>query len=275
MSVVIHQGIVFRESDLGGAYALLESFAPRIAALTADDLASFLADRAIRKLDAAYAGGPDDGVAPLSAAWDQIDEGRRAERQGYRHPLTDFEFRVDLFPHQSDVFGIVRTERRGWFAALLTELSPTVAGYPYWDNTDRPDGVPASEWRARGNVWEDIWATMRGRTSGGCAVDLSTLLFPPEPDSIMAKVPDRSRRIARTAKDRGVEHFLAAEADFSGLDTDERIRAVLRAPEWLLSEAGRGWVSAESERLEGVLIHEVQFEDLRCPPPAQPESPRP
>lgn len=275
LSVVIHRGIVFRKSDLGSAYALLESFAPRIAALTADDLASFLADLAIRKLDAFCAGGPDDGVAPLSAAWDQIDEGQRAERQGYRHPLTDFEFRVDLFPHQADVLGIVRTERREWLAALLKELSPAVTGYAYWDNTDPPDGMPEAEWQARGKAWEDVRTAMRGRNVGGCAVDLSTMLFPPEPESIMAKVPDLAKRIARTAKDRGVEHFLAAEAGFPGLDTDQRIRAVMRAPDWLRSEAGRAWVSAEGERLKGVLIHDVQFEDLRRAIAVQPGAPRP
>lgn len=224
MSVVIRSGIIFPGADLSRTYDLLERFALRIAALTADELATFLAKHACRKLDAACAGGPDDGRAPLSSAWDEIDRGRKAEREGLRHPLTDFEFRVDLFPVGSNVYGMVRTERSHWFDCLLSEHAPDVREYAYWDNTDRPDEIAASEWRSREKVWDRISNTMiRGRTSGGCTIDLSRRLDAPKPAQLMAKLPDLATRIARTAKDRAVEHFLLHESG-EGATADSTLR---------------------------------------------------
>jgi hypothetical protein len=53
--------------------------------------------------------------------------------------------------------------------------------------------------------------------------DLSRRLDPPEPAVIMGKLPDLTSRIARTVKDRGVEHFLRHETAFSeSADPDER-----------------------------------------------------
>ncbi|MGY3581823.1 hypothetical protein ACVIGB_000106 [Bradyrhizobium sp. USDA 4341] len=277
MSIVIHGGIVFPDTSLGRVYDLLEGFAPRIAELSADELATFLANHACRKLDAACAGGPDDGRAPLSSAWDEIDRGRKADREGVRHPLTDFEFRVDLFPVGSNVYGVVRTERGRWLKIFLEELSPWVREYVYWDNTDRPDDILAAEWKSRGKVWDRISRTMiRGRISGGCKVDLSRLLNPPESDQIMAKLPDLAARIERTAKDRGVEHFFRHKAGLSdGEHIDDHVRAVLRAPDWLKSTAGQAWLAEERKRLGEVLVSEVRFEDLRRPPPAPVAGPFP
>ena len=267
MSIAIHGGIVFPGADLSKAYALTESFTGRIAVLTADELAEFLAGVACRRLDAVCAGAPDNGLSPISTAWDEIDQGRRAERQGLRHPLTDFEFRVELFPcDDGNVYGLVRSERAKWLDEFLA-LGPAVREFNYWDNTDPPDDVPASEWRSRGRTWERIRRTMmKGRNAGGCAVDLSARLDPPKPEAIVAKLPDFNTRVARTAKDRAFEHFLAHEC--KSLDPDDRIRAVMRVPDWLATAAGAAWIAAERKRLAGLLLPSVGFEDLRSTSPS-------
>jgi hypothetical protein len=278
MSSKIYGGIVFPDANLSQAYSVLEGFAPMISVLTSDELATFLAKVACRKLDAVCAGGPNDGRSPLAAAWDEIDKGRRDERQGLRHPLTDFEFRVDLFPFQSNVYGIVRTERDHWRQTLLRTFAPAVAEYAYWDNTDPPDTVPVAEWKERSKVWDQIWRTMmRGRSAGGCRVDLSSTIDPPEPAVIMAKLPNLAARIERTAKDRGIEHFFRSEGD-PDEEFDKRdaaIRKIMRAPDWFRSEAGQSWVAAESDRLRDVLIADIDFDLLRQPVRESISGPRP
>jgi hypothetical protein len=253
----------------------LDAFSPRIAALTADELAEFLAKHACRKLDAACAGGTDDGRAPLSSAWDEIDRGRKAEREGLRHPLTDFEFKIDLFPVGSNVYGMIRTERAHWRDYLLSEHSPDVCEFAYWDNTDPPDEITASEWKSREKVWDHIWTTMiRGRISGGCTIDLSRRLDAPKPGQIMAKLPDLATRLDRIVKDRGVEHFLLHESG-EGTTSDDRIRAVMRAPDWIKGPAGQAWIADERLRLSEILISEIKLEDLRRPPVVAVSAPRP
>lgn len=264
MSTTVYGGIVFRHADLTRAFALLEQFAPRIAGLTDDALASFLADRACRKLDDVAAGATDDGRVPLLAAWDEIHDGLRAERrEGARHPETDFEFRITLYPYGSRVYGMIRTERSGWQQILLDEHADELAEYAYWDNTDRPDGITAAEWRARKRTWEGIWLTrMKGRECGGCAVDLSSQLRAPEPEAVLAKLPEFSARIDRTARSRALAHFVK-----SGIGPDDgpdaRIGLIMRAPAWFESEDGNRWVAAERERVAGLLLPEIGYDDLR------------
>jgi len=36
-----------------------------------------------------------------------------------------------------------------------------VEDFRYWNNTDRPEGVSAEEWRVRGEVWEKVWVPGR------------------------------------------------------------------------------------------------------------------
>jgi hypothetical protein len=62
---------------------------------------------------------------------------------------------------------------------------PYLETYPYWDNTDRPDGVSQRAWNARGKFWAKYWLP------GANTIEFSPLCQEdPFPDLRPILVPD-------------------------------------------------------------------------------------
>lgn len=72
-------------------------------------------------------------------------------KKGRRQPQLDFSFEVCLVPRGAYLLGLWYTEQRV-FQDELFKL-PKVEPYPYWNNTDQPEGISDEEWRARGEEW--------------------------------------------------------------------------------------------------------------------------
>jgi hypothetical protein len=74
---------------------------------------------------------------------------------GYRSTSFDFEITVSLKEHNGNVYGSFFSEKE----ELITELKKklNICDYGYWDNTDKPDDLTATEWEHRSRTWDKLF----------------------------------------------------------------------------------------------------------------------
>ena len=77
------------------------------------------------------------------------------KKQTYRASVfseCDFECNVVILPSNDNVFLMLFAEDREIKNILLD--TGEIEEYPFWDNTDQPDGMTGEEWEKRGNEWD-------------------------------------------------------------------------------------------------------------------------
>lgn len=68
-----------------------------------------------------------------------------------REPLLDFSAELTIFPCKDYTLAITFFEHPEY--KKLWESLPEVTPYPYWNNSDLPDGVTKDQWAAREVIW--------------------------------------------------------------------------------------------------------------------------
>lgn len=67
-----------------------------------------------------------------------------------RDPEIDLRFEFVVFPQKKGLLGLAYAEHKEYLKLLEDRGWEE---YPYWDNTDEPEGIPIKEWKARGLEW--------------------------------------------------------------------------------------------------------------------------
>jgi len=93
--------------------------------------------------------------------WGAVDGAVERRSDIYRKQLErggqffqyDFYCNITVLPSNEEVFILLYTGDRN--VEILFDSMEEIEEYPYWDNTDQPDGMTWKEWQKRGEEWDE------------------------------------------------------------------------------------------------------------------------
>lgn len=263
MSTKIYDGIIFRSTDLLEIHHQIMTLRPVIRDLGRVETLAFYAREATQVVDArATTGkGGKEGQCALAGIWlDLTDRQNEIKRTGRRDPEVDLEFTIVLLPHAGRVYGMYFTERRDWAKALVGE-DRIAEAYPYWNNTDPPDGIPCEEWDARGELWREILAADPDGRPGQCGftVEIFPPSFWPDPEDILPFIPDRTTRLRNAA--RAIVLNRLVKPMYAAGEKPDPVQFFYAAEKVLRTDEGKAMLAEEEMRLDGILP-EITVETL-------------
>lgn len=177
MSTKIHHGYEITEKNLtlAGARELISPFCKAIKDKSSELVAKSLITLAVHAVDSIALGKQPfdsevnwkDGNDPSIWAADVVNTRyKKIYTEFTRDPEFDFDCHLSLIPYGKRTLALVYAEQGEFWK--IWESQPFVKPYPYWNNTDRPEGVTAAEWRARRKAWDEALGSdtpaMRGFT---------------------------------------------------------------------------------------------------------------
>jgi len=237
MGTAIRHGARVRAATPAAAATLFEALRPEAERLVAAETAAALARRACERLDAAAMRGEaaGDPFAAIASAYARAASGVPASESSLDLDL-DFGFRVALLPGGGTVLAAVLAGRRAYADLVLAQAFAE----PFsWDDGERPRAIPAKVWAERASAWRAALARCPGgRLPGrdGLMLEYRDPGPPPGPDLLRARVPARSERVSRAARD--------AVLDARTRATGNTIRAAVAALDWLDGSEGREALAA-------------------------------
>lgn len=101
----------------------------------------------------------DDYISPTFRevaieAWESLnDRINKVKQTGMRDPMVDFSASMTLFPLSKQLLAIPFYQHP--VISHLITSKPYFKPYPYWNNTDQPDGVSNKEWSTRKDLWNE------------------------------------------------------------------------------------------------------------------------
>jgi hypothetical protein len=91
-------------------------------------------------------------IYPVSVA--EFCLGKTIERaKKEKDPLFDWGFSVDFIPREDKILCLLFAEKKEFIE--YWQNIKEVEEYPYWDNSDEPEGMDYEDWKLRGKEWED------------------------------------------------------------------------------------------------------------------------
>lgn len=257
MSIVIADGWRLRVSSLAGFHRFLDRFRAAATAKSREMVAAAVARQAAASIDRRALGFDTSGASAFVDAWRRVEHAfRKVKLDGERNPAFDFEFDACVLPGGKHPLAIVYTEQEAYREVWAS--MPETEFYPYWNNTDRPDGVSASEWRRRARAWDRALGPAGVPARRGHSFELIGLnLAPPTVEEVVAALPDPATRLRKLAADR-----LIAQA--RPKDWPEAVALVRR----YAGEEGRAELEAEIRTLSNIVKPALDAGDLTATPPA-------
>ncbi|CAO4140675.1 hypothetical protein LPLAFNJD_LOCUS751 [Methylorubrum aminovorans] len=255
MSTKIYSGFRFVPSDLNEVHTLLSLYRSEVKDAVHEAKCRFLAGAAADHIDKAALKGEPAGE-PLGAAHDEMRRRQKEVRTtGYRDPEVDFDFKLSVMPYGECVYGIVFCEQRAWQSAFLAQ--PWVEHWPYWNSTDRPEGVSRREWAKRGETWNAILAGDEWDRPVGCGFGYDFEPPPrwPQGEDVLAYVPSHADRVARFASMRVMDAEFRRLLDEAGVSLQARecMQYVIQAEQNVRGPKGDHLRRAEGERIAPLL----------------------
>lgn len=259
MSTRIYNGVKFAATDFAELFGQLQRFRKRIADLTETTAGEYMASRAIRMLDETCANEMPLGDNFLSKVSREFrDDVAEIKKTGYRNPSVDFEFKVMIFPHKGEFYGMIFTEQSAWASALRDQK--WVSEYSFHDSTDdTPKGVSYKDYRKRGNVWKAIIGPDYVPAAHGVELDLTLPVHWIEWEWVEAELPKHTldSRLKNIAESRVM--FARMKQDRKvGADGEELMEAgwasFMDANKWMKTDEGQVAIAAEIERCRPLLV---------------------
>ncbi|SFM82164.1 hypothetical protein [Methylobacterium pseudosasicola] len=255
MSTKIYDGIRFRSSDLLEIHAQLAAYRPVVAKAVEEATLRYVASLATDAIDKAALAGT--GVeSPIWYARQKLYERQEEiKRSGRRDPSIDFDFTITIMPYQGAVYGIVFCEQSGWKDAMLG--AGFAEAFPYWNNTDPPEGFTDEAWDERGQLWNAILAQDEWDRPVGCGFTYDFLppARYPAAEAALPFVPVLEKRARAQAFNRLIEaeYQRLLRAAQGGEPKPDPLRLVMAAERSLRTDDGNARVLAESERVVPLL----------------------
>ena len=150
----------------------------------------------------------EEGISALQAAYAEVNQLRRNPGSHENHELR---FGASVVIHEGPR-GSTLLQLYGNNAAvrdyLAGQLDQIGTDYSYWNNSDRPDEVTARQWKARGQVWDRLFAESGIPSEVGLQHQILSDHFIPQaptwPD-ISARLPGLEDRVRSWTKEIGME----------------------------------------------------------------------
>lgn len=263
MSLKIYSGIRFASADFYEVFAQLQSFRARIEELTIETCGANLAARITRMVDDTAANGDPLGENFLSkAAAEFRDELDEVAKTGRRNAMVDFDFKVEIMPHDGKLYGMVFTEQ-SWRKELLA--NDWVSDFGFWDSTDKPETLSDLEWEDRERIWEGILAPDHVPAKHGVEMNLTLNIFWPEWEWIEPRFHSFDERLRQVGEGRASHAYMrsltANASETDKINGHAYMEAFFEARRWLKTEEGEAAVikAMEDARplLPPVLTREV------------------
>ena len=171
--------------------------------------ATELADRATQIID--YAATHDGKVLsskrykdtkyiPYSRAWFEVADEQNESKRSETRSSVDYGLEVCLIPGQEFMYAILYGEEKmhgPWISAQGAEA------YPYWDNTDPPNGISIEQWHDRRDEWarvlRDSWTP--GKVGFTFTLSSNDWLSRPDIRTVRQYVSAFKTRLRRTAEE--------------------------------------------------------------------------
>ncbi|MCW3783905.1 hypothetical protein [Defluviimonas salinarum] len=220
------------------------------------DCAALLARKATGIFDDAWLRGEDAGHV-LARVHNEVEERRERVRvDRIRDPEVDFDFSFVLFRHEAEWYAKAYGEQPAWIDAWREHFGGRP--FDYWNNTDRPRSVTASEWERRRLAWE----TMIGRDSPserGMLVTADDLDIRPAVEMVVAAQPERPERASRIATARLRAERISPPAEFA---FDHFMQVLRNFDLWCATDEGRAALESQSTEIAAALKSRLDEADL-------------
>lgn len=247
----------------------IEKKCEELTAIKVAELATDVVDRRALKLKIydIKLGKCEAKTGPMSWAYSILTDRRKQVDSGYREPEFDFSCEISLIPYRKSVLALVYAEQEEYFK--IWNSLPLVADYAYYNNTDRPRGIKASEWKERGEAWDEALGHRPPCEVGLSFSCMGKYSYPhPDVEEVLHHVPSLETRASQHAlsmvRDREFERR-RKEAGKGWKDklTREDV-GMLSDVQLFLTEdkAGKSLVQEESERVKAKLKSVLTNEDL-------------
>lgn len=206
MSTKIYNGIRFTTSNLISLHRKIAKFQAELEPLALKKLTKVMATIAAESYDDLLIKRekPETfkGKYIIGYARDIVDKRNKEVQQTRRRdPAIDMDFNVCVMPCGRSLLGIIYTEHDD-FTEKFMKMCPAEE-YAYWNNTDRPDNLTATEWHKRKKDWDKALETygipaMNGYTIN-CLRDFLPWLI--DNEDILKAIPSYAYRTKRIATD--------------------------------------------------------------------------
>lgn len=213
MSSRIHNGFRIDHCDLGRLSEALAELRAAVTPLAKREHAELVATRTCSLIDRTLAKNRDWPASPLGTIWRDVDEASsKILSSGMRDPSCDFGFEISLIPDAStsSIYGILHCERDSWRRLWMRRKE--VSDHSWWNNSDRPSGVTAGDWRRRGETWERIMPSMVPAAHGMSALISPVRLMHTLPDP-MRHQPSLAKRRKAVAMDLLFDRYAAEDVE--------------------------------------------------------------
>lgn len=259
MSTKIHHGFVLPKMSLNELHKLVlrmreraecfhnELYFERIARLCCDILDDYTLLpqdeflKRVKKEDENF----DLDYSPLTMAQFIIRRHQQKIKETMeRDPSFDFDCSMALIPGKRKIYMLFYAEDEAYWEMLKTFQE--VKEYPYWNNTDPPDGMSWSRWQRRGAEWDRALSVHHSEIPSLCGFSVDLVLpgfIMPDGAQILASIPTLEQRVKHHAW----------------------VSLFFKARDYLKTDEGKERLKQEEQRLAGILQTVYTKDDLLKP----------
>lgn len=262
MSIKIFGGVRLHCTNLIDLSKKVAEWRERVKELTIAKINEYVAEECARLHDARVIGMPsnipDDSSIATYVRMAVLYAGDDPTPHQLEAPDTGFTLTI-LPLSRRKTLGIVHVSESGW-REEFTQL-PWVSDYAYWNNSDRPDEISASEWRRRAKDWDKAISPYGFPSEIGMTLDCSHKRYFPRKDELLAAQPPLHKRAMKHALTL-VMNAKSAQLKNEGVDTTS-ISAFLRLHDWATrDETGKAEVDKLAVELMLRLPERIEAEHI-------------
>lgn len=227
MSAVIGNGFAMSHCDLGRLQEAVDNIRKVIRPMARKAHAKAVAEQVSFMIDRSVAMDLEWTRNPLLTVLRRIEgDSRKVERTGMRDPLCDFGFEISFLPdpETNSIYGVMLCEHAAWRRQWMR--NPDVRDFSWWNNSDRPSGVRASEWALRERIWDRLLPSGTYAEHSLTARISPTMLIHTVQNPLRFQ-PTLDRRRRRIASEILYGELIREEG--IGPESDDIIQAVMKA----------------------------------------------
>lgn len=202
------------------------------------------------------------GLSPLAYAFTtMLEKEREIKKTGHRNPDFDFSFEVAFMFQNGYALCALFTEKDAF--TKVWESMRQVKKYPYWNDTDRPNGLSSAAWRQRKQAWDRAVGHSTYADAG-----LVKTITPPgihfeDKAKILKAVPTLKRRLECYAKDIVIHSYSKGKV----LDKEGRIdwSIVMESMDFVRTDKGKKALINAKKNLRSRLVKRYTVKMLTEP----------
>ncbi len=248
MSTVIAYGFKLKTTDIFEIQNWLDEIKAKVLVKAREAKRAWMVNTCVHRLDKHWLehGKPAPRIAS-DAFWEFQDRSDKATESDTMHDHRfDLTFSVTLMPMDGTVYGMIHTCNNWHHIVLRHRL---VQPYPYWNNTDKPNGISQKKWDARGKEWDQVLnRDPLGRPSQcgmGIRILPSILMSDLKIDEIIRHQPSLQTRAERMTRDVVFREQVATMHKPNG----DPFKSVHQAAGWLNTEEGKAAITEKAKEI--------------------------